>query len=452
MMQRMDMAALAQHFDWRLSGDAASFDRVCSDSRQLRPGDFFVALRGERFDGHDFIPSVAAKGAAGALVEHQVRSDLPQLVCPDSLRGLAQMAGLNRSRFEGTVVALTGSAGKTSTRQMIAGILALAGPTLVTRGNFNNEIGAPLMLLELAPVHRYAVFELGAAKRGDIRYLVDIVRPDVALLTNAREAHLETFGDLDTVAATKGEIYSTLQSDQVAVINADEPYYSLWRDLAAAARQVSFGLEAAGADVRAADLELRADGSRFRLLAEGLDVVVDLPVAGRHMVANALAAAACARALGLSQELIAAGLAGFEPVAGRSQRVDASFGGTLFDDSYNANPASVRAAIDVLATQPGNTVLVLGDMLELGAGASAAHREVGVYACRRGIGRLWATGPLSQAAVDGFGPGARWFGTRQELLEHARGELGAADVVLVKGSRSSAMDEVVAGLRAAVVE
>jgi UDP-N-acetylmuramoyl-tripeptide--D-alanyl-D-alanine ligase len=451
MMQALDMASLAERHGWRLVGRSHQFDRVCTDSRELHAGDFYVALKGEHFDGHDFVKQAAGAGATGALVEREIADDLPQLVCFDTLQALATIAAENRGRFKGDMVALTGSAGKTTTREMLATILATQGAVLATQGNLNNEVGMPLTLLQLAPRHDYAVIEMGAAKRGDIRYLADIARPDIGLVTNAREAHLDGFGDLQTIAETKGELFAGLAGYQCAVINADDEYRDLWQSMAAPARVVTFGIDNPAAQVRAEQIEMQPLASRFRIVAAHGDIQVELPVGGRHMVENALAAAACAVALSIPLPTVAGGLADFEPVAGRMQPLVGNFGGKLFDDSYNANPSSVRAAIDVLAAQDGQAVLILGDMAELGPQTAALHRAMGEYARRQGIRHLWGTGRLSQVTVDGFGAGGEWFATRDALLEHAVRALSADDVVLVKGSRSARMDEVVAGLRADAV-
>jgi UDP-N-acetylmuramoyl-tripeptide--D-alanyl-D-alanine ligase len=440
------MKLLAETFGWELRGESAQFDGVCTDSRKLSPGQLFVALRGENFDAHGFVEQALRNGAAGALVSEPVADAQPMLVTGDSLVALGRLAGLHRDAFSGDLFAVTGSAGKTTTKEMLASILAQVAPVLATQGNFNNEIGVPLTLLELRPEHRYAVIEMGAAKPGDIEYLVDIARPGTAIITNAMPAHLQGFGDVAQVARTKGEIFVP-RPDCVAVINIDDDYGDLWRQLASGARIVSYSAQGnAEADVRASQVEVGAAQSRFLLQTHAGDRTIVLQVPGLHNVANALAAAAAALSRGVSLASVQRGLDSFSGVAGRMQFRHAASGQLIIDDSYNANPEALRSAVDVLAMQPGKKALVLGDMAELGADRVEHHRQAGCYARQCGIDLLVAVGPLSAEAAAGFGASAMAFADLRQLIDWLQQQqlLAGYQSCLVKGSRSAGMERVVA--------
>ena len=426
-------------------GADASFSGVTTDSRAVSEGQLFVALKGERFDGHRFVASAGSAGASAALVSEAVDADLPLLQVADTQVALGQLAALNRSGFTGTLVGITGSCGKTSVRNLLESIFSRVAPTLATYGNLNNEIGMPLTLLELNPEHRYAVVEMGAGKPGDIAYLCQLAQPGISLLLNALPAHLETMGTVEDIAHTKGEILSGLGGRGTAIFPVDSEYTGLWRELAGTADCRTFGFSDA-ADVYATHIEVGGEGSLFTLHADGDSEVISLSLPGRHNVANALAAAAGALAAGVSLSQVAGGLAAATPVGGRLRQHQLPGGVTLIDDAYNANPASVRAAIDVLETITGRRILVLGAMAELGALSEAMHAEVGRYAAGHGIDALWATGDFCDAAVAAFGEGGRLFENREELTAALKSLLAADDVVLVKGSRSAGMDAVVRAL------
>ncbi len=446
MIQPLSLSAIARLCAGRLMGDDVEISSVAIDSRKLQPGGLFVALRGERVNGHDYLASAAANGAIAALVSQPCES-LPCVVVDDSYAALGAIARENRRRFNGPLVALTGSCGKTSTKDILAALLAERGPVLATAGNYNNELGVPLTLLEIAGEHDCAVIEMGAAKAGDIRYLCDFAQPQIAILTNAQAAHIEGFGSLDGVARTKGEIFEALPSDGLAVINADDVYCSQWQRQAAHCRQSVFSLTSPQADVFASDIELHgAAGSRFTLHSGGNSVSISLPLAGRHMVANALAASTVALELGLSLAQIATAMARVRVTSGRlsSQRIA---GVTLIDDSYNANPGSVRAAIDVLSAERGQRALVLGTMAELGSDALAQHLDVARYAAQCGINRLLIVGEYAEPMASTFGSGASAFADQDELLAVLAVELQGIDAVLIKGSRSAAMEAVVQALQ-----
>lgn len=425
---------------------SGTFSGISTDSRTLRAGDLFVALEGPRFDGHDYLEPVAAAGAAGALVR-RAHPALPCLEVADPLAALAQLATAWRARFELPLVAVTGSSGKTTVKELTAAALAGAGPVLATRGNRNNHIGVPLTLLELRDSHRAAVVEMGMNHAGEIARLADLARPTVGVISNAGAAHLEGLGSVAAVARAKGELIEHLPPDAVAVLNADDAYFPLWRQLAGSRRVVTFGLGAA-ADVTA-HYRLLADGSEMELLTPAGGARARLQLLGRHNVCNALAATAAALAAGRPLTEIAGGLGRVRPVPGRLFPLAGRNGARVIDDSYNANPSSVQAAIDVLGELPGQRLLVLGDMGELGAEAPALHAQCGAAARAAGIDRLLTLGPLSAAAAAAFGPGAGAFDDRPALLDALAPLLQAGVTVLVKGSRSAGMERVVQAITAA---
>lgn len=453
MMRLADAAQLA-------GGTLIGADRPCtsveSDTRTLAAGALFVALRGARFDGHDFLPLALERGAAGALVDAARAlppSPLPLIAVADTRLALGRLGAGWRLRFAHPVIGLTGSNGKTTVKEMAAAILraeaALRGlgaaAVLATRGNRNNDLGVPLTLLELRPQqHRYAVIEMAMNHAGEIAQLARMVRPDVALITNAGSAHIENLGSRDAIAAAKGEIFEGLGAAGIAVLNADDPYLGYWRGLLGGRPVSLFGLDAA-ADVTAA-FEAGPDSSRLRLRTPLGETDLRLPVPGVHNVRNALAAAAAAIAAGAGLEAIATGLGGYAGIPGRLQRRSGLGGALLIDDTYNANPDSARAAIAVLAAQPGHRILVIGDMAELGAGAPALHAEIGACARAAGVDALYALGPLSAAAAAQFGAGARHCATLEELVASVAPRLDSSCTVLVKGSRSSRMERAVDAL------
>lgn len=441
----------------RLAGADAFFNGVSIDSRRIEPGQLFVALAGERFDGHDYLEQVAANSAAAALVQREVAEvELPQLVVADTRLALGQLGALNRAAFRGQVAAVTGSSGKTTVKEMLASILRAAhggdaDAVLATRGNLNNELGAPLTLLELAPQHRSAVIELGASHLGEIAYTVGLTCPHVAIITNAGTAHVGEFGGPEKIVEAKGEILEGLATDGVAVLNRDDPAFAVWAQRAAGRRVLSFALHAP-ADFVARDLVRDARGCvGFTLSGPGGERPIQLNLLGEHNVANALAAAAAAHALGVAPEAIRTGLESLQPVKGRAVAQLAPSGMRVIDDSYNANPASIKAAIDILAGFSGRTVLVLGDMGELGAWAEQGHRDVGEYA-RGKVTALYAVGPLMTHAVAAFGAGALHFADQAELIAALAAEQSPETTLLIKGSRSAAMENVVAAFCACAGE
>ncbi len=440
-MITVDTGELARLVDGRLHGAAEVRIRgVNTDSRKTLEQSLFVALRGERFDGHDFIgPDLEA---AALLVERVVDDPRPQVVVSDTLEALAQLASAWRDRSGARVVALTGSNGKTTTKEMLRAILARAGSVHATQGNLNNHIGVPLTLLAMPPTADYAVIEMGANHAGEIARLTRWTRPHVALITNAGRAHLDGFGSLEGVARAKGEIFEGL-ADQggTAVINLDDRFADYWLSLNRRHRCLGFSLEGKG--------EIHGvwrEPDRLELCVQGARRELVLAVPGRHMAQNALAAAAAASALGCGTDTIVQGLVVWRPVAGRLRAYRDASGARVWDDTYNANPESLAAALQVLSAQEGIRVLVLGDMNELGHEAVALHAEMGQRARGMGIHHLLALGTMTPAAVDAFGKDAAWFPDHAELLPALRELLRPGTAVLVKGSRSQHMEDILTGL------
>jgi UDP-N-acetylmuramoyl-tripeptide--D-alanyl-D-alanine ligase len=438
---KLKLSDIAQWVGGRLVGNGESIEGVSTDTRTITPGALFVALKGERYDAHDFVVTAHDRGATAALVEREVDAHVPQIVVTDALAALGELARAVRLQRDARVIGITGSNGKTTVKTLTAAILARHGRTHVNAGNLNNEIGVPLTLLSMPESTQYAVIEMGAGKPGDIAYLARIARPDIGLVNNVAAAHLERLGSERGVAETKGAIYSWLPTNGVAIINADDAYAGYFAELAAPRRIVRFGLDAK-ADVTA-DAEAR---NGFVLRTSAGSAQITLPQPGRHNVMNALAAAAIAISLDVPLATIRAGLEAAPAVAGRLARRKHTSGAVLIDDSYNANPGSFAAAIATLANEPGETILVMGDMAELGADAERLHAHIGALAKASGIQHLFAVGRLSRAAVDAFGSGATHHGDQAALIAALRGDLRGGVTALIKGSRSSAMDRVVNAL------
>lgn len=443
-MMALQLSEAARILDARsVSGDVL-FRGVSTDSRKLQQGNLFVALQGPNFDGHDYVERAHAQGAAAAAVSHRQQTALPLLEVRDTRLALGQLAAHWRTRFSLPVVAITGSNGKTTVRAMTASILSCAGQTLSTQGNLNNDIGLPLTLFRLSGDDAYAVLEMGANHPGEIDYLAGMARPTIALVTNAGPAHLEGFGDLEGVARSKGEVFTRLGDTGIAVINADDRYAPLWRELAGQRQTVDFGLVEPAAVH--ADWEGSVSGSQVTLFTPRGDTEFHLPLPGRHNVMNALAASAVALAAGVGLDAVRKGLESLSPVAGRFNIHQLAEAVTVIDDTYNANPESLQVALEVLAMAGGETWLVLGDMGELGSRAETLHREAGHAARRLGIDRLFALGPLAQEAAQTFGDRAAAFDTLDALAAAVRQELHAGVHILVKGSRSMQMERVVEAL------
>jgi UDP-N-acetylmuramoyl-tripeptide--D-alanyl-D-alanine ligase len=454
----MTVSQAARALDARYSGADARFTAVCSDSRAVKRGDLFVALKGERFDAHAFLAQAAAAGAAALLVERASDVDLPQIVVGDTTRALGRLGNYWRRQFSIPLVAVTGSNGKTSVKEMLASILREAAKTkgstedrdnsvLATRGNLNNHIGVPLTLLELRSEHQYVVIEMGMNHAGEISYITHMAEPDVALINNAGVAHIENLGSADAIARAKGEIFEGLRPDGTAVINADDHFAPLWRNIAGKNRRLEFALESEAAVT--ATYTMREFDSEIVLKTPRGTARTVVTAPGLRNVKNALAASAAATALDVPAATIATGLAHFGGVKGRLQRKRGLNSATLIDDTYNANPDSMRAAITVLVKISGRKLLVLGDMGELGRDAVAMHAQIGEFARASGIAQLFALGELSAHTTRAFGAGAQHFRSLDELLAEIKKELATDVTVLVKGSRFMQMERVVKALEVA---
>ncbi len=449
----MRLHEAAQALNARAVGADVEITSVSTDTRNLPAGCLFVALKGPRFDGHAFAAKALQAGAAAVMVEAGAHLEVsPAVVVEDTRLALGRLAAWHRANMPAKLAAITGSNGKTTVKEMVAAILteeAGADAVLATSGNLNNDIGMPLTLLRLTPAHRYAVIEMGMNHPGELTYLSELARPDAALVNNALRAHLEGLGSVEAVARAKGEIYQGLKEDGIAIVNADDPHAGLWRAMNHSRKTLSFGFsQDADVSVRTLDdtmvsWQLAATQSNLRLSTPQGLIETALQVPGEHNLANAAAATACALALGAGPTAIARGLAHFHGVKGRLQAHPCILGATLIDDTYNANPDSILAAIQVLTERPGTRILVLGDMGELGPGAAAMHREVGEKARAAGIERLLCLGEMSLHTAQGFGPGAMHFERIEELLAEIECALGPDVTVLVKGSRFMKMERVV---------
>ncbi len=439
-------AALGVTLDGAANAAGLVLAGLSTDSRSIAPGELFVALRGESFDGHDYLETAQARGAAAALVSRKIPTavPMPQIVVDDTLLALGRLAQSWRSRFNIPMIALTGSNGKTTVKEMLRAILRAhtgsSASVLATEGNLNNHIGVPLMMLRLNAQHRFAVFEMGMNHLLEIDYLTRMLKPDVALIIMAGTAHIGELGSRDAIAQAKGGILAGLPPDGIAVINMHDRYGEYWRGLAGQRRVIGFGV-------------LPEDDVRGEFSAEtltihhgGTSVAVRLHVAGEHNQRNALAAAAAAVALGIPLGTIAEGLEDFEGVAGRLRSYEGHAGATIIDDTYNANPDSVRAAIDVLKSRRGKRLLVLGDMGELGEAAAEMHGEVGVYAQNANLDGVFALGKLTESTVMAMGASGWHFDSIDELVDEVLPQLNANATVLVKGSRFMKMERVVAKL------
>ncbi|MDF2181536.1 UDP-N-acetylmuramoyl-tripeptide--D-alanyl-D-alanine ligase [Neptuniibacter sp. CAU 1671] len=451
MIGHWHLSDLSSQFGGVVSEDA-NFVGVSTDTRTLQPGDLFVAIVGPNFNGHNFVAQAEAAGAAALVVSQPVVSRLPQWQVNDTRIALGQIGLANRNRFQGPVYAVTGSSGKTTVKEMLLSILSGQRKVLATKGNLNNDFGVPLTLMQLDDTTEVAVIEQGASAVGEIAYTTALVQPDVAILNNAMGAHLEGFGSLQGVVRAKGEIFGQLaERDGTAVINLDDPHASVWLQQTALVRQKTFSLSNSQADCYASELKPGANGCyRFKLHLGDRSAAVQLQVMGQHNVANALAAAAAVHAGGLTLPQIVVGLERFSAVKGRMRPCQSAQGALIIDDSYNANPGSVHAAIDLLAALPGESFLVLGDMAELGESAEEAHTTVGCRAALKGIRHLWVTGVLSRHTVSGYntsaGTDGQHFADKAELIAALEPLAKAGVNILVKGSRSAGMEQVVAGL------
>lgn len=433
---------------WRVGKDV-DVCKVSIDTRTLQAGDLYIAIKGENFDGNDFVDKADEAGAAAAILGREVDTRLPHIVVSDTRKGLADLASAWRKKTGVSVVGITGSNGKTTVKEMTASILGINARVLHTKGNLNNDIGVPLTLLRLNSDHQYAVIEMGANHPGEIGYLGRCAKPDISILTNVGPAHIEGFGDIDGIAREKGQIVESLGPEGVAVLNADDHYFDYWKKVAGNRLVIPFGLSER-AKVTASKIRSGIKDSRFvtefSLVASGEEITVRMALAGRHNVMNALAAAAASKALGIDVKQIKEGLEAIKPVTGRLQPMVSRQGSVVIDDTYNANPASLEAALEVLASCEGEPWVVLGAFGEMGKDSGMIHEEMGELIKSKGVVRVLATGPDAANTVRVFGKGAVFFDTQKELIDALNRELKGNETILIKGSRSQRMEKIAEAL------
>lgn len=433
------LSQLAAVTSGTLTGEDCSVVSFSTDTRTVVQGDVYFCLRGASFDGHEFAQDAVAKGAVAVVAEKDLQLNVPQLLVSDTRIAFGRLAMLWRQQFVKPLVGVTGSNGKTTVKQLLASIFAEVGEVHFTRANDNNDIGVPQTLLGLRENHDYAVVEMGASDKGEIRWLGELAQPTVSVITNASAAHLAGFGTAQSVAEEKAWIYKSLSADGTAIINADDQYADYWRSVCGDSKVITFG---SSGDVKAA----RNDDGSINLGYNDETVKCNYQLAGQHNVQNAAAAAACAVAAGVSLQATGRGLATAVPVTGRLNFIRLVNGMTAIDDTYNANPASTRAAIDVLSEFDGSRFIALGDLLELGADEVQEHIAIGEYAKVHQVDRLYAYGTLSKNTVEQFGAGGCWFENQDELIQVLLQEVSDGCAVLVKGSRSMKMERVTAAL------
>ncbi len=452
----MHLSQAANAIHASLYGDDVLFTSVSKDSRNIHRGDIYIAIKGERFDGHKFIDQAEKSGAVAALVSEKQRSELPQLCVSDTRLALGQLAAYWTQQWHQMdahmLVGITGSNGKTTVKEMCRSIFSQAigsEDILCTRGNLNNDIGMPLTLLGLRDNHRYAVIEMGANHSGEINYLSDIAKPDIAVITNVGSAHLEGFGSEEKIAAAKAEIFNGLSSRGIAIINSDDRFAGKWLQQISVHSHLAFSMKNKKADIYAWPMK----NGKYGITTPQGEIVIQLSVPGKHNVMNALAATAVACAVGINLQAITEGLQTFENISGRLKYTVLKNGSVIIDDSYNANPLSVRAAIDVLVEQCGHAgsqltkcILVLGDMAELGGDAARLHAETGKYARTTGVDVVYTSGQYGKNTVDAFGQAGVFFATQEDVINHLLTTLQGGEVILIKGSRSAHMDKVVSAL------
>lgn len=440
----MGLAEASEAIEGRVAGEDVVFTGASTDTRSLQAGELFIALRGPNFDGHDYIAQAVEKGAIAILVDHEISATVPALLVEDTRIAMGQLAKAWRNKFDIPVVAVTGSNGKTTVKEMLASIFSEFGQVHATKGNLNNDIGVPLTLFELGEQHASAIIEMGANHSGEIAYLEKLAQPDVAVVTNAGSAHLEGFGSLDGVARAKGEIFQGLSSKGIAVINADDQFASLWRDFAAPRRRIEFGLDEHH-DVTA-NYSATPTGSEMIVTTPHGVIEIKLPLPGRHNVMNALAAISAAIVIDVSLEDIKSGLEKMHAVPGRLQLKKGVNQSQIIDDTYNANPASAQVALDVLCNFDGQHFLALGDMGELGSNEEEFHRKLGKQARQQGVNRLYTIGSLAAFAASEFGEPAYSFDAHAAMIDALKEDLQTDATLLVKGSRRMHMELVVDAL------
>lgn len=442
----MNLSMLASILDGQLIGVDTEFSGVNIDSRSIKAGAIFIAIKGEHFDGHTFIEQAKKNGAVAALVEKTVSCELPTVLVADTRKALGTFATLHRQRFSIPVIAITGSCGKTTTKEMLRAILSESDSVLANIKSFNNDIGVPLTLLDLNAHHRFAVIEMGANNPGEISYLSQLTKPDIALITNIGPAHLQGFGSIENVAHAKSEIFLGLSKQGVAVINADDEFEKSWKTRLGKHSVIRFGLKQK-ADFSAKDIFLDTQGRvKFVLMSPQGEIPIQLPLLGYHHLLNALAASAVASQVGISLEQIKSGLEKMQNVSGRLTIIKNKMGASVIDDTYNANPRSVAVALQLLAHYPHRRIFVMGDMVELGDNTKYYHRQIGELAKELGIETVYTCGKLTASTVQAFGAAGKHYASQEALIQALRPLLKENVTVLVKGSRKSQMEKVVAAL------
>lgn len=440
----MKLSSIAKTIQAQLHGEDRDLPEISHDTRKIQPGNCFIAIKGENYDGHDFIASAIEMGASVVIASRKPTSSeekrITFLEVKDTIEALGQIAKLVRLKSKAKIVSLTGSCGKTTVKGMIEAVLSQHGKTLATKGNLNNHIGLPLTLLKLDESYQYAVIEMGANHMGEIAYLCSIACPDIGLITNVRPAHLLGFGTVENVAKAKGEIYAALPDNGTAVVNLEEEFVQQpWQGLIKNRNTITFGLSDK-AMIWASDIVLQPTHVQFKVHLPKETAQAEVFIPGKHTVLNALAAISCGYALGVPLQTMLAGLRAFEGVPGRLRRLKGLAGSCIIDDTYNANPGSMKAALEVLALAKGQRLFVMGDMAELGENASNYHQDIGQFAKAKGIDYLFAVGQLSEHAVKAFGQGAQRFESKEELVKNIKTLLSNESTILIKGSRSSKME------------
>jgi UDP-N-acetylmuramoyl-tripeptide--D-alanyl-D-alanine ligase len=452
---KMMLSDCAKAVQGKLVGEDVAINAVCIDTRTIKPGQLYIAIKGHNFDGNEFIGQAEKAGAMAAIVHKGVKPRVAHIVVDDTRLALAKLAGAWRQSLSArenetlSVVGITGSNGKTTVKEMMAAILAVNAQVLFTQGNLNNDIGVPLTLLRLNEQHRYAVIEMGANHAGEIAYTSTYAQADVVIITNAGAAHIEGFGSLEGVAKAKGEIFETLKKDGIAIINQDDDYFYYWQALAVNRSVLSFGLsDSANVTATAIKTEIydNAFVTTFKLITALGTIDIILKLAGQHNVVNALAASAASLALGINLQQIKQGLESVKPVTGRLQPLVGRLGNIIIDDTYNANSASLKAGLDVLANFTGKPWLVLGAFGELGPDSQKMHEDMGACIRASGVVRLLAVGEDSKNTVEAFGKGATFFDKQQDLIDVLKQELKGDETILIKGSRAQHMENVAAAL------
>jgi UDP-N-acetylmuramoyl-tripeptide--D-alanyl-D-alanine ligase len=442
----VELSTLAHLLQGQLIGQAGHYTSISLDSRSIKAGELFIAISGEHFDGHAFIEQAKNHGAVAALVEKVVPSDIPLICVADTRKALGKLAQIHREQFALPIIGLTGSCGKTTSKEMLRAILSERGSVLASSKSFNNDIGVPLTLLELTTQHQFAVIEMGANHLGEIAHLSQITKPDIALITNIAPAHLEGFGSIERVAEAKSEIFLGLAPDGVAIINGDDHFESTWKHRLTHHKIIHFGLNTR-ADFSAKNVHLDSQGRvQFILLTPSGEISIHLLLAGEHNLLNALAAAATASQVGASLNDIKTGLEKIQSVPGRAMVLESKSGATVIDDTYNANPRSVAAALQLLAHYPGEHIFVMGDMAELGDNAAYYHQEIGRLAKKLSIEHLYACGQLTTLTIQAFGPSGKHYASQETLIKALKPLVQKGVSILIKGSRLAHMEKVVRAL------